>query len=185
MPDAPVGYFLTFSAYGHRLHGSEQTSVDREHSLHGTRKMVDSEARLTRAFRQMAELPLILNSHQRSLTLNSVMRNAAAKKWLLCAAHVRPTHVHLVLCCPCKPELALVNTKSHATHVLQATDVERRRWWARHGSTRYLWNRDQMCAAIDYTLNSQGKPMNFYHCETWRSSLDNDRHAFNSPSIHP
>ena len=31
--------------------------------------------------------------------------------------------------------------------------------WARHGSTRYLWNDDDIYEACDYVLNRQGAPL--------------------------
>ena len=34
-----------------------------------------------------------------------------------------------------------------------------RRRWARHGSTRYLFEPDQVAEKVDYTLFGQGEPM--------------------------
>ena len=31
--------------------------------------------------------------------------------------------------------------------------------WARHGSTRYLWNAEELSAAISYVVSGQGEPM--------------------------
>ncbi len=34
-----------------------------------------------------------------------------------------------------------------------------RRWWARHGSTRYLWTKDDLSSAIKYVVDGQGERM--------------------------
>ena len=38
----------------------------------------------------------------------------------------------------------------------------RRKRWARHGSTRYLWKDDDVKAAVKYVVEEQGEPMSAY-----------------------
>ena len=38
-------------------------------------------------------------------------------------------------------------------------DGDRVHWWARHGSTRYLWKEAEVEAAIQYVVNEQGLPI--------------------------
>ena len=40
-----------------------------------------------------------------------------------------------------------------------------RKRWARHGSTRWLLNRDDVAAAIRYVVDRQGEPMAFWIAE--------------------
>ncbi len=44
--------------------------------------------------------------------------------------------------------------KKYASRALRRTHT-----WARHGSTRYLWDQAGLEAAVDYVVNRQGEPM--------------------------
>lgn len=78
------------------------------------------------------------------------------------AAHVRSTHVHLVVSAGDSPEKVMNDIKAYATRALHAAIPGRQRFWTQHGSTRYLrWERD-VIAAIDYVLNQQGEHMEAY-----------------------
>ncbi len=41
-------------------------------------------------------------------------------------------------------------------------DEPDRKRWARHGSTRWLWNRESVLAAIRYVVDKQGEKMAVY-----------------------
>ena len=51
--------------------------------------------------------------------------------------------------------------KSFASRFLncKGLDVPARKRWARHGSTRWLWKRTEVSAAIRYVVEGQGDPM--------------------------
>jgi hypothetical protein len=51
--------------------------------------------------------------------------------------------------------------KSYASRILNraAPDAPDRKRWARHGSTRWLWDRKSVSAAIAYVADKQGEPM--------------------------
>ena len=51
--------------------------------------------------------------------------------------------------------------KSYASRCLNAMGLDEpaRKRWARHGSTRWLWKRDDVTAAIRYVAEEQGDPM--------------------------
>jgi hypothetical protein len=51
--------------------------------------------------------------------------------------------------------------KCYASRALNLSEpaLEDPRRWARHGSTRYLWTRDEVAAAIGYVSSGQGLPM--------------------------
>ena len=40
--------------------------------------------------------------------------------------------------------------------------------WARHGSTRYLWNEEDVLAVRDYVLNHQGADLPGSKWRMWR-----------------
>ena len=61
------------------------------------------------------------------------------------AAHVRTNHVHTVVKTDAKPEKVMGHFKSYASRRLNEISAEGpgRKRWTRHGSTRWLWNRDE------------------------------------------
>jgi hypothetical protein len=54
--------------------------------------------------------------------------------------------------------------KAYATRKLNSAGLDGlgRHRWSRHGSTRYLWNRKQVEAAIAYIADGQGEMMAAY-----------------------
>ncbi len=120
----------------------------------------------------MTDVPFVIAEPQRRVILRALIETANCRKWLLCAAHVRENHVHLVLHCDCKPEHAMTSLKAYATRALRSTDLVRKRWWSRHGSTRYLWNPTSIAAAIEYTVHGQGLPMQVFLEENWQEQLN-------------
>ncbi|MGA8025617.1 MAG: hypothetical protein WB992_00615, partial [Bryobacteraceae bacterium] len=64
------------------------------------------------------------------------------------AIHVCSTHVHAVIGGEARPERMLSALKAYATRTLRSSDAcPRTRYWAYHGSTRYLWNQASLKAA--------------------------------------
>ena len=51
--------------------------------------------------------------------------------------------------------------KAYASRALNRSgaDGDPKKCWARHGSTRWLWNKDDVEAAVDYVTTGQGEPM--------------------------
>lgn len=80
---------------------------------------------------------------------------------MLLAAHVRTTHVHMVIESEAKPERIMNDIKSYASRCLNQAglDMPARKRWARHGSTRWLWKPEQVSAAIRYVVDEQGEAM--------------------------
>ncbi len=79
--------------------------------------------------------------------------------WSLIAVHCRTNHVHAVLSAPeAGPSQVLHRLKSRATRALRESGATEpaAAVWSRHGSTRHLWNEDDVAAAVDYTMNFQG-----------------------------
>jgi len=66
----------------------------------------------------------------------------------------------------------LSDFKAYATRALrhELPEIQRRRYWAQHGSTRYLWNEVSLRAAIDYVLHGQGEAMVCYSGHGQRSA---------------
>ena len=176
--DGPTAYLLTFACYGARLHGDSRGSVDRFHNVWGT-PMVDPDADRERFERRLSgRSGYKLGPEDRRLVLKSIRRHAEIRNWLLYAAHVRTNHVHVVVEADIPPEKAMEQFKAYASRSLNQRSVRRGKRWARHGSTRPLWQPRQISAAVDYVVNQQGRPMAVYrNPEPWKAIEPAEKHA--------
>jgi len=109
----------------------------------------------------MDQPPYGMDKTRRDAVLRSILERCADREWTLLAAHVRANHVHLVIEADAKPERIMNDLKSYASRCMnqQGLDEPERKRWARHGSTRWLWSREDVSAAIRYVVDQQGEPM--------------------------
>ena len=72
--------------------------------------------------------------------------------------NVRSNHVHIVVSSDRPPEPTMGILKSWATRYLRDAGLADRdeRLWARHGSTRYLFDDQDIVDACTYVLEGQG-----------------------------
>jgi REP element-mobilizing transposase RayT len=112
----------------------------------------------------MGQLPYELGVVRRGLVLASIRERCADREWHLPAAHVRSSHVHIVVAAKVRPERVMNDLKSYASRCLNGAGVDEagRKRWTRHGSTRWLWDRESIAAAIKYVVEDQGDPMAVY-----------------------
>jgi REP element-mobilizing transposase RayT len=159
----PSTYLITFVCYGTWLHG-ESGAVDRHHNLPGTPTLNADSAQLAEARERMKQQPYSLDACRRQIVLEALKEACVRRNWDLLAAHVRETHVHVVVQADEKPEYVLNALKCYASRSLNQRRLESadRRRWARHGSTRYLWDREAVVAAMHYVVTEQGEPMAVY-----------------------
>ena len=147
-----LAYFITFTTYGTRLHGSEKGSVDQEHNAYGT-PFVEADAEREQGEREtMSQPPYVLSAAEREIVCKAIV-------------HVRSTHVHVVVRTEERePGRTMSDLKARASRDLNRAgfdDAQRRRW-ARHGSTQHLFQEDKVNEAIHYTLDEQGERMAWY-----------------------
>jgi REP element-mobilizing transposase RayT len=155
-----LGYLLTFSTYGTHLTGSEKGSVDRDHCHPATPILPRDPKRESYWREHLNESPFLLNEGSRSCALSAILNVCRHREWLPLAVHVRTSHIHIVVRGTAKPEKMLSDFKAYATRALRIDNIEhRRRYWADHGSTRYLWNEPSLNAAVSYVLDGQGCDM--------------------------
>jgi REP element-mobilizing transposase RayT len=109
----------------------------------------------------MLDPEYVLNAQRREVVLSAVKEVCNFRGWVLAAAHVRTDHVHVVVSAAEKPEVVMRDFKIYASKRLNQVEENRRRW-ARHGSTRHLWNSESIRAAIKYVAEQQGEPMALY-----------------------
>ena len=165
-----MAYLLTFSTYGTHLPGSEKGWVDAQHSVVGS-PVLPPDPDLEAYWQSCLNgAPCVLDPELRLLTLRAILTVCAHRKWTAHAVHVRTNHVHTVISGPVKPERMLSDFKAYATRAFRSTDreVPLRRYWAKHGSTRYLWQEASLNAAVEYVLNGKGAKMACYPVETKR-----------------
>ena len=105
-----------------------------------------------------------LDETRRQIIMQSLRAVCRHRGYELRAAHVRTNHVHVACEAMGRPEAVMNAMKSYGSRALneRALDDPNRRRWARHGSTRWLWTRDALWAAIQYVVRGQGEPMEVY-----------------------
>jgi len=115
----------------------------------------------------MKERPYELDPARRAIVLETIRRVCSHRGWTLLAAHVRSNHVHLVVVAEDNPEKILNKLKAYASRALNQSGLDNavKNRWARHGSTRYLWNPDHVGAAIQYIVREQGEPMGVWETQ--------------------
>ena len=167
-------YLITFVCYGTRLPG-QAGAVDRQHNLYKGPYPKQSEVRETFAKELARQVPYTLDDARRRLVLEAIQEVCQWRKWMLMAAHVRTNHVHVVVDADRSPEQVMTAFKAYASRALNQSrlDGPNRTRWARHGSTRYLWYREQIGAAIGYVISGQGEPMAMFEVPLPGSSPQN------------
>ena len=158
---SPLTYLITFACYGCHLHGDESGSVDRKHKLYGSRMVAPDPPRTSSEQQLMDQPPYRMDQNCRETVLASLRQRCNEHRWNRLAAHVRSNHVHLVVEAEARPERVMNDLKSFASRCLnrRGLDHPSRRRWARHGSTRWLWKRENVSAAVRYVVDGQGDPM--------------------------
>jgi REP element-mobilizing transposase RayT len=156
-----VTYLITFACYGCHLHGDESGSVDREHDLPGSRLIEADPQRVLAERQRMDQPPYGMDLCRREAVLAAMVERCSDRPWRLLAAHVRTSHVHLVVEADVRPERIMNDLKSYASRCLNRMELDEpaRKRWARHGSTRWLWKPRDVSAAIRYVVDEQGAPM--------------------------
>jgi REP element-mobilizing transposase RayT len=154
-------YLITFSCYGCHLHGCESGSVDRRHNTYGLPSLPTDEERRVGVAALMTDPPYRLDDVRRSLVMKAMQSLSSRRGWLLVAAHVRTTHVHVVIEADCDPERVMCALKAQASHCLNESGLERAglKRWTRQGSTRWLWNERDVATAVRYVVEGQGEAM--------------------------
>ena len=160
-------YFITFSCYGTRLHGDETGTVDRHHNIPGNRPLSTNAQRASAERERMTHEPYALDQGRREAVLEPVREVALHRGWNLLAAHVRTTHVHIVVQAEVPPERVMNDFKAYASRRLDllSHDPSGRKRWARHGSKRWLWKYQDVLDALRYVVVEQGEPMALFVAE--------------------
>jgi adenine-specific DNA methylase/REP element-mobilizing transposase RayT len=157
----PLAYLITFTCYGTWLHGKDPLSVDRDHNVPRTPFLAPDPEREESELRRMDQPPYELDVPRRQIVLDAIREVCEYRGWELLAAHVRTTHVHVVVTSTESPERMMNDFKGYASRRLNEAGFENaeRKRWTRHGSTPYLWKPRDVEAAVHYVVHEQGEPM--------------------------
>jgi hypothetical protein len=117
---------------------------------------------------RMDQPPYHLDPTRREAVLEAIQKVCVYRDWSLLAAHVRTSHLHVVVVAPALPERVMIDLKAYASRRLNLVglDPPGRKRWAHHGSTRWLPNPSKVSAAMQYVVGEQGDAM----------SVDESRH---------
>ena len=150
-------YLITFSCYGHWLHGDERASIDRNHNKIGTPFVKPNRQRHEFELSQMSQPPIIFNEEQRLLVEKTIREVCEYKAWELLAINVRTNHVHIVVTADVPPENVMNYYKRYASRKLHDVGMFSRNMkiWSRHGSTRYLNHEESIQNTIRYVVEEQ------------------------------
>jgi len=138
------------------MRGDELGSVDRAREGRGG-PIEPSVLLVNYGKRIMTHAEASLDLGESSLVLNAIRETCAFRRWTLLAAHVRSTHVHVVVDGITEASFAIRDFKAYASRALNAEGVRRR--WARGGNARLLRDYRAVSAAVRYVVNRQGPPM--------------------------
>jgi REP element-mobilizing transposase RayT len=157
-------YLITFPCYGSHLHGAPEGAVDRYHNRYKEPFAQPNPGILATELRLMDQPPYEMDEPHRRAVLLAITERCARQDWRLIAAHVRSNHVHVVVGAEEEPEFVMTQLKSAASRRLNelSFDHPARKRWARHGSTRWLFNPESVQRAVRYVLDEQGHPMSTF-----------------------
>ena len=160
-------YLITFSCYGSHIHGDPQGSVDRSHNHYGGPLVAPNPSRREAEVQLMDQCAYQLDDARRQLVLEAILERSRERAWHVLAAHVRSNHVHVVVEGDEAPELMMTQFKSAASRHLNelGLDDSTTKRWARHGSTKRLWDRDSVLKAIGYVIDGQGEAMSRFEAD--------------------
>jgi REP element-mobilizing transposase RayT len=101
-----------------------------------------------------------LDTTRREIVLKSLKEVCKHRTWTLLAAHVRSNHVHIVVGADETAERVMNTFKIYASRALNAAGLDSadRNRWSRHGSTRHLYTKDSITAAMHYVWPSSASP---------------------------
>jgi REP element-mobilizing transposase RayT len=148
----PLGYFITWTAYGTWLPGDARGWVAR-----GKPWVQEPDAsREEEARRIMSSDVVSLTPEQRQVIEETVRSHCAVRGWLLHAVNARTTHVHVVVTANNnRPDKVMDQLKSWCSRRLNEQVGEKRRWWTYHGSTKWINDEEYLASAIQYVLERQ------------------------------
>ena len=155
---SPLGYLITWTTYGTWLPCDKRGWVALGEPII---QSSDPDC-LAVARSQMSDVPVILDTAQRNLVEATIHSHCAIRQWQLHAVNARSNHVHLVVTAPIPPDQVMNQFKAWCSRRLSEQvglsqrSGNRKRWWTRYGSTKWINDESYLHNAIRYVLERQG-----------------------------
>jgi len=140
----PIAYHITFTTYGSWLHGDERGSINKDHNQYGSDFLSPNSGLHKKEQTSLKNPPVVLYKNVREVVLKAILRVCHHRNWIAHAIHVRSNHIHIVVSGEDKPEKMMADFKSYATRAIKKNSnnpTTIRKYWSRHGSTKYLWKK--------------------------------------------
>ena len=148
----PLAYHITWRTYGTWLPGDERRWV--KHKTLGIREgniPIESHAK-----KMMTQDAVTLDESQRAIVEATIREHCRIRGWTLHALNVRSNHVHLVVSAPIHPDQVMNQFKAWCSRRLnEATEKPPAKWWAIHGSTKWINDERYLEEAIRYVQEGQ------------------------------
>lgn len=149
----PLGYFITWAAYGTWLPGDE-----RGWQRKGFERQSPNSLFREMAASKMGEAEFCLNPHDREIVKSTVCRHCQIRDWELHAVDARSNHVHVIVNAPgYKPEVVREQLKAWSTRKMKAVCPDRKKFWVEGGSRRYLNTQQDLENAMMYVTEAQDR----------------------------
>jgi REP element-mobilizing transposase RayT len=148
----PLGYLITFRAYGTWLHDDRRGSVNRFQNRFGTPRLPQNEGWKKQNRDALKQSLVRLRSRQRRAIEEAIRETCKIRKGDFWTTNALTNHIHTVVSAQCKPEVILAAFKANATRKLREAGCwpSRRSPWVDRGSKRYLWTEADVINAVAY-----------------------------------
>lgn len=103
-----------------------------------------------------------MDTRDREAVLASMLSTCAHRGWRMLAAHVRSTHLHVVVEADDAAEVIVRELKAYASRRLNERGPRRERYWTRRASMVGLITPGSVMSAVRYVVEGQGLPMAVY-----------------------
>jgi REP element-mobilizing transposase RayT len=161
----PLAYHITFTTYGSWLRGDERGSVDKGHNQYGSNFVSPNSGLHKKEQTRLKNPPVILGRNFREVVLKAILQVCGHRGWVAHTVHVRSNHIHIIVSGKETPEKMMSDFKAYATRAIRKSGnnhSEFRKYWSRHGSTKYLWTKENLVSTVEYVKNRQGKTMSLW-----------------------
>jgi REP element-mobilizing transposase RayT len=148
---APLAYLLTWTTYGSWLPGDSRGWV--EDGKPGIQPG-DCERRNS-AQALLTAAPVILSAAQRIIVESTIRDHCRIRQWQLHAVNARSNHVHVVVTADLPPETVMNQFKAWCSRRLNENGGAPRRWWTKHGSTKWINEAGYLQRATHYVREGQ------------------------------
>jgi REP element-mobilizing transposase RayT len=148
----PIAFHITWRTYGNWLPGDSRKWV--KHNILGIQ---EPNAPLeAHAKSLMNEPDVTLTETQRQIVEATIREHCRIRKWTLHAVNVRSNHVHVVVSADIHPDQVMAQFKAWCSRRLnEATKNPPPKWWAGHGSTKWIDDDRYLDESIRYVVEGQ------------------------------